>query len=114
MFEDKGLPLDQLQHHQFIGEYQFTISNLMCSSEQQLTVNLANGRNSGKLIIRGEAVTNTRDCLIVSLSAQNLSNVSGWFTRSSPFYVISRYFYYTQARCTFYCMFIEFVKMELG
>ncbi len=46
---------------------------------------------SGRLEVKGEAMHNTRDNLVVTFAANRLSNKEGFFGTSNPFLKISRY-----------------------
>ncbi len=47
-------------------------------------------RAQGQIEVRGESLHRTRDKLIVTFSANNLSNKAGFFGTSDPFLSISR------------------------
>ena len=78
--------------HQFLGMYSFTESALMMQPGQKLVGNLTEGQKIGKITIRGESVTATRDVLTCSFAGKNLAkkNGLGIFSKSDPFVQISR------------------------
>ena len=82
---DGNHPLTEVRHHQLCGEVSFTLSSLMCSAGQQLTVDLHGGRSKGSVRVQAEAVTNTRDVFIGQFSGLKLENKDGFFGKSDPF-----------------------------
>lgn len=46
---------------------------------------------SGHVVVRGEAVSNTRDLFVVTFSGNKLANKDGFFGTSDPFMEVSRY-----------------------
>jgi hypothetical protein len=76
--------------HTYIGKGSFFLSNLMCANNQKLECQICEGKNTGKVIIRGESQTNTRDLLCVTFAGTKLANKDGFFGKSDPYLTISR------------------------
>lgn len=80
---------EDLTKHTLLGECGFSIISLMRSPAQSLSLVLGS-LDKGKIEVRGEVQTNTRDNFVVTFSANNLSNKEGFFSTSDPFIEISR------------------------
>jgi len=83
-------PLEDESKHTFLGECSFYLGSLMCSNSQKMECKLSGGRNTGTVLVRGEAQANSRDVFCVTFSARKLANKEGFFSTSDPFLVISR------------------------
>jgi hypothetical protein len=90
--QDGKHDVNQLERHQLIGEVTFTLSSLMCSPGQMARCNLT-GPRAGKSVVdvRGEPLANTNDIFVGTFAGHKLVNKDGFFGRSDPFLVISRY-----------------------
>ena len=88
---DGSKELDE-KHHDFCGEAVFTLANLMCARGQRLELPLqsSRGRAHGSLLVRAEAVANTRDLFITEFVGTKLSNKDGWFGKSDPYLKLYR------------------------
>ena len=78
--------------HKYLGEISFTESALMMCPGCKLQMPLHGGLpGAGRLIIRGEAVAQTRDIFTCAFSCQNLTRKNGiFFGKSDPYIQISR------------------------
>jgi len=84
-----------LEGHDTAGSAEFKLADLMCSPTQSVTLPLEGcsrrGFLPGTLVVRGEAVSTTRDELRVQFQAiSKLANKDGLIGRSDPFLTISR------------------------
>lgn len=67
-----------IDKHEYIGEATFHLSNLMCASGQNITLQLTDPKSKkpvgslGSITIRGEAVANTRDVFLATFSGINI------------------------------------------
>jgi len=88
---DSSAPLTNFDKHEFIGEIQFKLSSLMCARGQSYQANFTNGK-PGSVIVRAEAISNTRDIFCVQFSAKDLLNKDGMgiLDKSDPFLIIKR------------------------
>eukprot|EP01035_Chromulina_nebulosa_P002817 gene2817-3846_t len=82
--------LDNESEHTFLGESRFYLANLMCSRGQTAELKIIGGKNTGSILIRGEAQVNVKDVFCATFSCRKLSNKEGMFSSSDPFLVISR------------------------
>jgi hypothetical protein len=87
--KDDG-PITDLAKHDFCGEISFKLSSLMCAAGQTTTLSVKNGRGVGRVTVKGEVLTGTRDEFQCSFSGSKLANKDGFFGKSDPFLVISR------------------------
>lgn len=90
---DRDSTSDRLTSHDFLGEAEFSMGNLMGSVGQTLSKTLSNNRRSGEhgqLIVRGEELSGCADVCHIRMSARGLDNKDGFFGKSDPFLVISR------------------------
>lgn len=88
---DGSQPPSKLDAHQLIGEISVKLSSIMCARGQSYQANFTNGKH-GTVIVRAEAVANTRDILCVQFSAKDLINKDGLgiIDKSDPFIQIKR------------------------
>jgi len=82
--------LHEFNKQDFIGEVNFTVSNLMCARGRTLAMDFVGGHHIGKLHIRAEAISDTRDIFVAQFQGTKLANKDGFFGKSDPFLVISR------------------------
>ena len=80
---------EDLTKHTFLGQCEFSAIALMRSPSQVLSLVLGTA-DKGKIEVRGEVQTNTRDNFVTTFSASGLSNKEGFFSTSDPFLEISR------------------------
>ena len=80
--------------HTYLGEASFTESALMMSPGCKMQFPLLSGVMGGSIIVRGDAVAQTRDILTCSFQLQDLTRKNGWgvFAKSDPYIQISRKF----------------------
>lgn len=76
--------------HTFLGKGTFFMSNLMCTNGERLVLDITDGKKIGKVMVKGETITNTNDLLCVTFAGTKLTNKDGWFGKSDPFLVIQR------------------------
>lgn len=88
---DSNSSLQNLSAHTLAGEISFKLSSLMCAKGQSYQSAFSNGK-PGTVIVRAEAVANTRDILCVHFSAKDLVNKDGMgiLDKSDPFIQIKR------------------------
>ncbi len=89
---DMNAELTNLDAHKLIGEVTFRMSDLMKNS-QRLSLPLAregHPTGNGNIVVKAEAVVDTRDVFVCTFHGHKLPNKDGFFNTSDPFYQLSR------------------------
>ena len=81
-----------LQHHDFIGEYGFTLGSLMTSSGVYLRGTLLRNKHEkrGQVLLRGEETDMCSDMISMTWKGVALDRKNGLFGKSDPFLRFSR------------------------
>lgn len=77
----------------FIGETSCALGEIVGAPGQQLvkTLRLKDQKESrGNIILRAEEVTKGNEKLYLEMQGDNLENISGWFRRFKPMFILSR------------------------
>jgi hypothetical protein len=85
-----GASTDDESTHVFIGQVEFTMSELMRTHMQKKELALTLGKGQGTMNVRGEPQTDTRDTFCVTFHGNKLKNKDGMFGTSDPHYEVSR------------------------
>ena len=80
--------------HQYMGAAQFNLSEVMTTTGAEFRRNFSRGMPEAKLIVRGEAVSSTRDVFVGKFQCNGLNRMNGLgiFGKSDPFLVVSKMF----------------------
>jgi len=83
--KDGSAPETQETKHDFCGEANFKLSQLMCAPGQKLSLKIAGGKSGGTVELRAEPTSNCRDLLHLNVIGTKLANKDGFFGKSDPF-----------------------------
>jgi hypothetical protein len=89
---DMKAELTNLDAHTLVGEVTFRMSDLMKNSQRLALALTREGHptGNGNIIVKAEAITDTRDVFVCTFHGHKLPNKDGFFNTSDPFYQISR------------------------
>lgn len=92
VYDQDNKDLSNLKKQKFVGQYTFTLGNIMTQGGSLLEGRLSKGSSNGrgKIWARGESVHDTRNLFVCKFEGDKLKNKGGFFGKSDPFIQVSR------------------------
>ena len=84
---------ESIQNSDYIGEAETTLGEIIGSPGQQLIKTLripGNKESRGNIVLRTEQTTISREKIQLKVSAKDLEDISGFFSKFKPFFYVSR------------------------